>query len=454
MSKKKSKIKNQYSGFVLTFEPERTQWLAERISPDFEITESFSAIDWNFERRELVFLALKTNPLSISAMALMERMHGSGGSGKLKMRMSKTIVFDNQISEYELNSLKFSSVVSTPERLRRTNFKTWKYLLAQIYELRPGYKELIDELIIYREAELRLLGQSERVARLNEQRDGLGLALDIAQLDRSSVLKGMNIEKADEANSILDLLDTLPIQERSLLEHDAKLFKSLLGERPYHSAFFSNGADRSVRIHVVDQTNIETVLGIDLIIYNSGFDNFLLLQYKKMLKGDKGWLYQISPTSNLYKQLEAMNSFKTAVEPSKSPSPKLWSYRLNDNPFYFKFCEQFRIEARDDSLVPGITMCESHLTEFLALPESRGPKGGLSVGYHNCPRYLNNTEFIQLARGGWIGSGKDALYLLKKIIEANQNGGRAAMFAIIDREKSQTATGRGRNYNPKLVKHY
>ncbi|MFQ6758557.1 MAG: hypothetical protein D9V46_04680 [Deltaproteobacteria bacterium] len=451
MPKKNSKIKNQYSGFVLTFEPERTQWLAERLYPDNEITESFSAIDWEFERRELVFLVLETEPLSISAMALMERMHGSGGSGKLKMRMSKTIVFDTQISEHELNWKELNSVVSTPERLKRTDFKAWEFLLTKIRKLRPEYKELIDQLILYRETELRLLGQSDRVARLNEQRDGLGLTLDIAQLDRSSVLKGMNIEKADEANSILDLLDTLPIQERSLLEHDARLFKSLLGEQPYHSAVFSNGADRSVRIHVVDQTDIETVLGIDLIIYNTCFDNFLLLQYKRMQKGSKGWVYQINPTSNLNQQLKAMASFKSAVASSTPPSPTLWSYRLNDNPFYFKFCEQFRPEARDDSLVPGITMCESHLTEYLALPESRGPKGGLSVGYHNCPRYLNNTEFIQLARVGWIGTGMQALPLLQKVLEANQKGGRAAMFAIIDREQSQSATGRGRNYNQKIA---
>lgn len=56
MPKKNSKMINQYSGFILTFEPERTQWLAKRLYSDNEITESFSAIDWEFERRELVFL--------------------------------------------------------------------------------------------------------------------------------------------------------------------------------------------------------------------------------------------------------------------------------------------------------------------------------------------------------------------------------------------------------------
>lgn len=451
MPKKKSSMKNQYSGFVLTFEPARTEWLADRLYPDAEISESFSAIDWEFERRELVFLVLNTNPYSISAMALMERMHGSGGSGKLKMRMSKMIVFDVPISDYELVEENFFSAVSTPERLKRTDSNTWNALIDKIRELRPSDAGAIEQLIIYREAELRLLGQSDRVARLNEQRDGLGLTLDIAQLDRSSVLKGIKIDKAGEANSILDLLDTIPIQERSLLEHDARLFKLLLGKQTYHSAIFSNGADRSVRIHVVDQTDIETVLGVDLIIYSTCFENFLLLQYKRMLKVNNGWVYQISPSSNLNNQLNSMASFRSAAASQPPLPPTLWSYRLNDNPFYFKFCEQFRPEARDDSLVPGITMCETHLREFIDLPESRGPKGGLYVGYQNCPRYLNNTEFIQLARVGWIGAGMPAVSLLQKVLDANQKGGRTAMFAVIDREKSQSATGRGRNFNQRIA---
>jgi hypothetical protein len=451
MPKKKNRINKQYSGFVLTFEPARTEWLAERVYPDAEISESFSAIDWEFERRELVFLVLDTNPHSISAMALMERMHGSGGSGKVKMRMSKMIVFDDPIADYELNSENFDSTVSTPERLKRTDSHSWNVLVDKICEIRPSDAKAIKQLIIYRETELRLLGQSDRAARLNEQRDGLGLALDIAQLDRSSVMKGIYTDKAGEANSILDLLDTIPIQERSLLEHDARIFKLLLGNQAYHSAIFSNGHDRSVRIHVVDQTDIETVLGVDLIIYNTCFDNFLLLQYKKMQKGNNGWTYQISPSSNLHNQLNSMASFQSAVASQPPLPPTLWSYRLNDNPFYFKFCEQLRPDARDDSLIPGITMCETHLREFLDLPESLGTKGGAYVGHKNCPRYLNNTDFIQLAREGWIGTGMQSVSVLRKVLEANQKGGRTAMFAIIDREKSQSATGRGRNFNQRIA---
>lgn len=445
MSKKKTHTQVQYSGFVLTFEPERTQWLAERLHPKMELKESFSALDWKFERRELVMLVLDTDPISISAVALMERMHGSGGSGKLKMRITNPVIFEQPVTESEFNTVDLSSLVCTPETLTRADPDEWNLLIIELCQIRPELADAINDLIFLRSAERRILGQTNRVEILNEQRDGLGLALDIAQLDRSAILKAMNVDGIDAANSILDLLNAIPIQERSLLEHDARVFQLILGQQSSQSAIFSDGSERSVRVYVVDKTDIETVLGVDLIIYNTCYDTFLLLQYKRMEKFTDGWVYQISPTSNLHSQLSSMAAFRAAAAKSATEfPPTLWSYRLNDNPFYFKFCEQFRPDARDESLVPGITMSESHLREFLTLPEIVGPKGGLAVGYHNCPRYLNNTEFVQLAKVGWIGAGNESVALLKKMLDVNKSEGRAAMLAIIDTPKGKTASGRGR----------
>lgn len=446
MSKKKTTTPKQYSGFVLTFEPERTQWLAERLHSGTEFKESFSALDSKFERRELVLLVLNAEPMSISAFALMERMHGSGGSGKLKMRMSKMVVFEEPVTDSEFLIPNLHSVICTPETLKRTEPNTWDALIVALCQVRPKSAEAITQLISSRETERRLLGQSNRVARLNEQRDGLGLTLDIAQIDRAPVMKAMKVDEIENANSILDLLDAMPVQERSLLEHDARIFNLLLGQQASQSAVFSDGSERSVRVHVVDKTNLETVLGIDLIIYSTCYENFLLLQYKRMDKGSEGWAYQVNPSSNLHSQLSSMAAFRAAANsiPALPFSPTLWSYRLNDEPFYFKFCEQFRPGARDDSLVPGITLSEPHLREFLTVPEIAGVRNGLSVGYHNCPRYLNNTEFIQLARVGWIGAGQQSVALLKKVLHANQEGGRAAMLAVIDTPKGKSASGRAR----------
>jgi hypothetical protein len=442
--KKDSRQPSEYSGFVLTFEPERTDWLAEKLHSGRDLADSFSALDWEFERRELVLLVLSKEPLAISAIAMMERMHGSGGSGKLKMRISNIFTFDPPVQQRELWLANLEDVICTPETLSRTEHSAWEGLLAEIRELRPSAVTAIDRLIALRGEERRLLGESNRIERLNEQRDGVGLSLDIAELDKGKVLKSLKAEKVDTASSILDLLDGLPIQERTLLEHDARIFQTLLGSSPTKSAMFSDGGERSVRVHVVDQTPIETVLGIDLIIYSTCYENFLLLQYKRMVRSGTDWCYKVSPSSNINDQLKRMSAFRSAAS-AVLPSPAtLWSYRLHDGPFYFKFCEQFRPDARDDSLIKGITMPESHLREFLALPEAKGASGGLSIGYENCPRYLSNTEFIQLAKVGWIGAGPQSISLLKQVLQENREGGRSAMFAVIDTPKKKSASGRGK----------
>jgi hypothetical protein len=79
--------KTLYSGYLLTFEPKRTEKIHSSLYIHQEASESFSAMDWDFEHREIALLTLNPEQPEISALVLMERMHGSGGTGKLKMRM-------------------------------------------------------------------------------------------------------------------------------------------------------------------------------------------------------------------------------------------------------------------------------------------------------------------------------------------------------------------------------
>lgn len=426
-----------YSGYILTFEPERTQWFAQRLYEGCEFSESFSALDWTFQARELVFLVLNKQPISISAITLMERMHGSGGSGKLKMRMSKTVVFDALLDVNKLSLEGIEDMICTPERLKRVGQDSWNAIINKVKQLQPSKADAVDALITLRTLDRRLLGDSTKVARLNEQRDALGISLEIAQLDRPSIIGNLHIERINEAQSILDLLDVVTVQERSLVEHDRRIFEMLLGDQSYHNAYFSGDPKRSVRAYVVDKDPLETVLGVDLIIYNACFDNYLLLQYKGMDKDKLGWSCTVD--TQMQFQLERMSAFRSKSNTMSPTLPTLWTYRLNDDPFYFKFCERVRPSAREESLIRGITMSEMHVREFLALPEAKGIKGGLSIGYHNCPRYLNNTDFIQLASIGWIGAGKQATSLMRQVLEANIQGGRSAMLTVIDTPRQPSA---------------
>lgn len=442
---KKYADKPIYSGFVLTFEPERTQWLADCLHDGSEVKESFSAIDWKFRRRELVLLVLVSDPLSISAMALMERMHGSGGSGKAKMKMTNMVIFNPPVPEKEHNGLHTNKMICTPETLKRSDPDHWSAAISILKEIRPDRTEAIDNLIAMREAKRKIIGDSNKVDRLNEQRDGLGLSLEIARLNRNEVLKSIGVDNIEKAQSVLDLLDdAIPVQERSLLEHDKRVFDLVLNDWPTKNAVFSDDYGKSVRVYISDKTKIETVLGVDLLIYSRAYKSYILIQYKKMKKYNKDWAYPVD--KHMLSQLNSMSKFHATLNTLSKKKPTLWSYRINSNPFYFKFCEAMRPDGRDDSLLPGITLCESHLREFLSLPEAEGIKGGIAVGYNNCPRYFNNSEFKQLAKFGWIGAGQRAASLIELVLKANKKGGRAAMLAVIDTPKQKSARERARWY--------
>jgi hypothetical protein len=114
-----------------------------------------------------------------------------------------------------------------------------------------------------------------------EQRDAVGICLEIGGLDRKSILRSVVTDRVDEANSILDLLDNEPLQEQDAIRHDQDIFKGLLS-KSMCSREFTNDHNRSVRIHVYDKKPIETALGIDLLIFQNSYRSFILIQYKMM----------------------------------------------------------------------------------------------------------------------------------------------------------------------------
>ena len=62
-------------------------------------------------------------------------------------------------------------------------------------------------------------------------------------------------------------------------------------------------------------------------------------------------------------------------------------------------------------------------------PEARTGHS-LNVGYANCPRYLNNTEFVSLARAGWLGSQGEATGAIANILAAREQG-RIGILAVV-----------------------
>lgn len=448
MATRKKTEKPPYSGFFLTFERGRIEKVSEMLYSPGEASESFSAMDWEFERRELALLCLNPDDATIGAVVLMDRMHGSGGTGKLKMRMWSPLIFEHPITPAEVaDAFPAKDRRCSAETFKRIPQGEWQLVIAAIKRQRPELSDRLDALLEMRDHRNKLSGNSAKILRLTEQRDAIGLSLDIASLDRKTIFRDAHLDRLDNAETALDLLDHEPLQEQDAIRMDQNAFVGLLTQGSMRSARFFGPGGREVRVHVYDKKPLETVLGIDLLIYLADYKSYLLIQYKCMQpKSDhkgKTWSYLVDP--QLSQQIAAMDSAAAAIskEPA-SPASSLMDWRLSDEAFFFKFCETTRPDARDDALVAGITLGHSHLKKFLALPESNGESGGKRVGYGNCPRYLNNTQFVDLAREGWIGCDSRGYRFISQIIAAGQAGGRAAMYAVIEGSGAKTASDRKR----------
>ena len=440
--------KQPYRGFIVEFEPERSSRVTEWLSAGYKVSDSFSSDDWSLGRKE-VFLILGPDPATdekaLIGAVFVERMRGTGGLRKPKYRFTRPVLFDKVIESEELVNAKLgiTQSISGPNGGARLTLELWNSLLAFLRKTSPGQAQALDALVTLVETQAQIIGGTTRLDRLAEQRDAVGLVLDMAGLDRAEIFNTIDAAKAEKADDFLDLLTTHRQQERSLIDHDERWLQQLLQDTTEGVTFSTPGTAAKVRVRITDKEPLETALGVDLLIYHSLYNSLIFLQYKAMEKdGVDGWFY--TPDAQLKLQLASMAAARAAMNKRIAVPATLASQRLNDEPFYFKLCVRRKPDADDASLVAGMSMSSPHFEEFLTFPEAKGgPSGGIRVGYKNCHRYFNNSEFVSLAKGGWIGTSAQGSDFMKKVVTASFEGKRALVYALIEIPEQSTAQLRG-----------
>jgi hypothetical protein len=444
---------SNYSGFIVQFEPKRSRKIGAWLNEKFKISDSYSSEDWGLGKKEIFLIWLpstqdKDELKAICGAVLVERMHGNGGTGKPKYKFVHPIMFDNSVTQNYLNKLNISveNRISTSEKGERLELSFWLTLVDVIKTNNPLKIEEIDKLLQLVTQDTLLIGGTNRLNRLSEQRDAVGLVLDIAGINRQTIFGQTEYEKIETVDNFLALLSNHKLQERSLIEHDALWLKELLSTSDLNieSQTLRFGYDQlypRVEIKVLDKNPLETLIGVDLLIYNTLFNSLIFIQYKSMeLHKEDGWFYR--PDHQLDNQIGCMNNAKNAS--LKHPHTKnrvkvSKDFRLNSEAFYFKFCEARKPDSAEASLIKGMTISLPHLEDFLKTPEAM-PIKGLRVGYKNCNRYLNNTQFTDLAKSGWIGTSAHESEFLKEVVSASLNGNRSVVLALLDIPDSGTRT--------------
>lgn len=163
---------------------------------------------------------------------------------------------------------------------------------------------------------------------------------------------------------------------------------------------------------------LEQTLGVDLIYYSHRFASFVLVQYKRMTEGRKGFEYWPEHDPSHDEEVRRMVAFdkKLAQLKTRTGSPPD-SFRLLARPFYLKLALPYAKETLDSGMVSGMYLPLGLWRRLLKSQAVVGPRGGVKITWENCPRRFNNSEFTKLLRNGWIGSSGKQSELLNDLIE-------------------------------------
>ncbi|MBI2266469.1 MAG: hypothetical protein HYU64_15115 [Armatimonadetes bacterium] len=215
------------------------------------------------------------------------------------------------------------------------------------------------------------------------------------------------------------------ILEDNLIVHDARFVP---GYRLFRSdatghAVFVRGRER-LDVYTANRGPLEKMLGVDLIYVNVSKQNVVMVQYKMLEKEEPAaddddhpvWVFR--PDKRFYAEKDRMIDLRREASPQ--------DYRLNPEPFYFKFAKRFQGGSQGSILLPL-----EHLEQYLKSDAAKGPQGGLRVCYEGLRgRYLRETEFLGLIRAGYIGTHAEETRLLALCISALMNGNRALVYAV------------------------
>ena len=105
-------------------------------------------------------------------------------------------------------------------------------------------------------------------------------------------------------------------------------------------------------------------------------------------------------------------------------------YRLSENPFFLKICPRIVFNPDNVGLSTGMYLPLDYWKRISKHPGLTGPRGGKRLSYRNVRRYFDNSEFVSIASGGWVGTNAQQSSLLSAAIRETVESGRVAVIAI------------------------
>jgi hypothetical protein len=321
---------------------------------------------------------------------------------------------------------------------KRFPSELWLVLIEAIKTLRHNCVEPLEQL-----EQKRQIQQDKTESRvkenLAEQKDSIGLALDIFKADRAAELTKWTppAKEREDVPPFLEGLEAANVLEDTIVGHDAQVFGDWYKDqdKSYQigvATFLKQGQRLSVMN--VNRTPVEKALGVDLLYYHHQFQAYIMVQYKRMILKSKEFRFQLPKPDNLEdsynKEIRAMEEFERTYPMEPSDIKALGDYRLYPGTFYFKLCQALNFDPLSPDLTPGMYIPLDYWQHLIRSQQVLGPQGGISITKDNVGRYLNNTLFVQLAQSGWIGSRIGNKAILSTIICEALKNKRSVTLAV------------------------
>lgn len=115
-------------------------------------------------------------------------------------------------------------------------------------------------------------------------------------------------------------------------------------------------------------------------------------------------------------------------------------YRFTDNPFFLKFCPRVVFNPDDKGLFKGIYLPLDLWKRADAAGRFKGKRGGKVLTFENVGRRMNNSEFVMLVAGSWVGTTIEQSEALGDLIRTVLATGKTATIAIRHTSEPDEAT--------------
>ena len=422
----------QTAGYVLLItESSRAHELAAYADDDVEFAESVPS--FSVLSRDRLIALLSLSPGFITHVSRAKRGRTSATSRR-RLNLMRTVALNAPVATEELLDL---FPVALRDRLRSVfeegglvTAKQWAVVQDILVDTFDEIRDAIERLVPYRE---RLIDEMSATGRetMALEHEAVAAALRLAGFDEGEREASLawNPSERTRTASFLEGLNAVSLREDTMIQNDMQVVPGFerLDQAKFGAVRFENDDTRLILLHANHQ-RLEETLGVDLIYYNHSFHSFVCVQYKAMEQEHSGAVFRF-PKDDLTKEIARMDSalnLLSAIARNAEPH----GFRLNENPFFLKFCPRIVFEPDKPELIRGMYLPIDYWRILEQHPTTLGPRQGRQLTFDNAGRHLDNTGFIYLVSKGWIGSNTAQSTVLGDIVNAILRGQRSVTLAV------------------------